>query len=182
MKQIICLMLFLLFGTAANAATISNFDATYDTGLGEITYSFDVISVDGISTSGVNQFYFNYNPEISPFTGSTSIVSATSTGNSITYNTNDEFAIMFDTLTNSSAINYSITLDNIVTTELASFDVLQLYSNPTFLSGSLGGENSYSYSMQSHSSTSSAPVPEPATMLLFGLGLLGLAGVNRKKQ
>jgi len=26
------------------------------------------------------------------------------------------------------------------------------------------------------------PVPEPNTILLFGLGLLGLAGVNRKKQ
>ncbi len=30
--------------------------------------------------------------------------------------------------------------------------------------------------------TNVSPVPEPATMLLFGIGLLGLTGVNRRKK
>ena len=41
----------------------------------------------------------------------------------------------------------------------------------------IGDDNSRTYSI----SADIAPVPEPATMLLFGLGILGLAGVSRKK-
>jgi hypothetical protein len=46
-----------------------------------------------------------------------------------------------------------------------------------------GGDNLYSVGeLQAFGQSSSTPVPEPTTMLLFGAGLLGLAGAARHRR
>lgn len=52
-----------------------------------------------------------------------------------------------------------------------SWDEGQIWAQSVFSRDTLGGGDG----------TSTAPVPEPATMLLLGIGLIGFAGVSRKK-
>ena len=57
-----------------------------------------------------------------------------------------------------------------------SWSTFDLWSAGSYGGGNGGLEISHFSGFQP-----SAPVPEPATIILFGLGLLGLAGVSRKK-
>jgi len=67
-----------------------------------------------------------------------------------------------------------------------SSDRSNLYVNFYDINSGLGFDEVQLFSSQSAFEVDNlavgAPVPEPATMLLFGIGILGLAGVSRRKK
>ncbi len=93
----------------------------------------------------------------------------------------------FDILTSTDGINFNLVLATSLTkspggpissqdisfTSLASFVKFDIHTN--------FGRDRVGLSEVRFEGIPGDPVPEPATMLLFGIGLLGLAGVSRRK-
>jgi len=81
-----------------------------------------------------------------------------------------------DAITGLSMISNNLTTPTIIPT-------LSFTSNSIHISYDYSDTFNFTAGIAEFQITTStgAPVPEPATMLLFGIGLIGLAGVNRKK-
>lgn len=84
------------------------------------------------------------------------------------------FSFQLDSVTVSLRNSYNLVLDGIGMISGNGFD--ETYGTWSMSIDSLA--TSFSFSS---GTTATAPVPEPATMLLFGSGLAGLAGYGRKK-
>lgn len=195
--KLVFLCATLLYTVIGNAAVVSNFEAIYDVTNNRILYTFDLDPVDAITTTGVDQVYFNYNPQDppAPFIGTTSLLDAIPSGTIIStvYDT-DEINITFPTaLTEPS--NIQLLIEGVDPASLVGVDYsLDLEVNTTYFSppstlvfqsmGTVETQADFTEGV-TPSSLQSVPEPVPALSvwsLIILAGLLGLIGYGRHRR
>jgi len=142
-----------IYGSTSSRVNITDTD-TYS------TYSLQTENIADLGNVG-NQTYIGPSATVTfgPYTTSpsddTGYLTDQSTLDYFTGSGTVEFALYTDSNLSISGDTGSVTID---------------------LSGTAGALATFIYTY-----TPAAPIPEPATMILFGTGLLGIAGIGRKK-
>ena len=195
--KLVFLVATLLYTVIGNAAVISNFEAVYDVTNNRILYTFDLDPVDAITTTGVDQIYFNYNPQSppAPFIATTALLDATPSGTIIgsVYDV-DEINIIFPTAL-TEPTNIQLLLEGVDPASLVGVDYsLNLEVNTTYftppstlVSQSMGTVETQADFTEgvTPSSLQSEAIPVPTLsvwMLMIMAGLLGLFAYRHRRR
>jgi hypothetical protein len=192
MKKLLFLMIFFLcsfsFLLSANALVIDFEDVK-----GATPLTSNNLIYDGYYGFNWDSFYV-LQKDLHPNSGyNKGVVS----GEWVAYNSWDNLATVNDDIFNFNGVYATSAWDSLNTltikgflndVELYSFDYIINNQAPSWIDANFTGINKLSFdtsgshfAIDDFTFNETSPTPEPSTLILFGLGILGIAGVTRKK-